>query len=347
MKKKTRNILSLIFIGLVVFFFIVLFRACNQKKEPASLVEETFPVPAQSDTTVSVDEEVVEATFEDIVDLPLPPQKSIATPSRSRVLPKDESKSPIVETRPVVTENDIPKVKDDEIVESEIVENDITATEAPVVADVGIDIVPLPTTSPKSASPSQPKEHTQLSHVVFIGGGFTEFQIKDGDDPYYSVLRYNAGVAVDIPLSHTPAIFELGIRYIDRSSGEEVYVENEFESSVNYKYLHSLQCLDLFAKAKYDLDLGSVFSLQPYVGYAASILLNAHIEELQPQSGSIDAMDIYNSVYPLLLLGTDFLIYDKYSIGVEYDLGLSNIYFTGKERKAKSSAMFINMGYRF
>jgi len=327
-----RSTLLLILVVITISIIILLQKTCSPKTELTLPIQEPIPIPVQSDTISVVSDEVIDEPVKDDVSAEESPIRKIITSSNPPRLPQSDTKSYIFEKSEEQTKT-IPS-QDNEIV-------DVTLPDPVEV----IETIQPPIESNTEPPPSRYNNNNQLSHIIFIGAGFSQFIATEGPDNYNNVISYNAGVAVDIPLAQTPSIIELGIRFIDRSSQEDVI--NYTRGNDTIEYLYSLQFLDLFVKAKYHIPLGSSFSLQPYAGYIASILLNAQHKEVKPNKETTNAMDSYNSVYPLLLLGADFVIHRKYNVGIEYNMGLSNIYFTSKEHKARNDSMYINLGYRF
>jgi len=137
------------------------------------------------------------------------------------------------------------------------------------------------------------------------------------------------GVAFEVDQG-SPLIMEYGARY--RTAGAELNQrENDGYGSMELDMSLSLSYIDVFGKAKYEVPFGGSLYLFPYAGYAMGLLLTADEDftasyQGQSQSLQIDVKDDCNALNHTLLLGADLLIADRFSLGVEYNLGLSNIW---------------------
>jgi len=202
---------------------------------------------------------------------------------------------------------------------------------------------------------------SQISPIVFLGGNLNwvngEELIIDSD----SVYGWNMGAAVDIKAWAIPIISEFGLRYIARGfkyedSGRiELTDENgNLWGWLSYDCISetSLNYLDIFAKAKYDIRFTANMSLLPYVGYATSFLLSAKeknhgvIADFPSYSSTKDTTDDYQALDHLLLFGLDVCINDMILIGAEYDMGLTYI-FKNDNADRKTATFMINVGYQF
>jgi len=202
---------------------------------------------------------------------------------------------------------------------------------------------------------------SQISPIVFIGGSNNwvngEELIIDGD----SVYGWNIGAAVDIWTLQLPIISEFGMRYCSRGfkyedSGrvDQTDANNIFIGWLSYDCVSetSLNYLDIFAKAKYDILLPADMSLLPYVGYAMSFLLSAkeknhgEIANFTSYSYTKDTTDDYQSLDHLLLFGLDVSINEMILVGVEYDMGLTYI-FKDDNANRKAASFMLNVGYQF
>jgi len=199
----------------------------------------------------------------------------------------------------------------------------------------------------------------RVSPIVFLGGGYSWVNGKDMIVDSKGVFNWNVGVATDFRLWETPVVSELGLRYIMRGSryedsgqgvgsdlyGNTIYWNYDCTSETR---LHNI---DIFAKAKYEINFLSNMSLLPYIGYGASILLSGK----EKNEGDIynwsysytdDTTDDFNTLDHLLLFGIDFTINEKVMVGVEYDMGLVNI-MKDNYSEIKTAVFMLNIGYHF
>jgi len=175
--------------------------------------------------------------------------------------------------------------------------------------------------------------------MVFAGLGNTWVS---GSDAEYaeSVFGFMAGAAMEVDAS-APLLMEYGARY--RTSGFK-YTYEEYDYYSGYEYeaeeSYSMSFLDMFAKAKYEMPLGNMYLL-PYMGYAMGILLTAEAEWSGGNySHTADVKEYFNSLNHSLLFGADVLIAEKFTLGIEYNLGLSNIIKEGSDSWNISALMF-------
>jgi len=170
--------------------------------------------------------------------------------------------------------------------------------------------------------------------LVFIGGGMTWMKIDyknsiDGDiNQPDSIFGFMVGAALEVDQT-APIIMEYGARY--RTTGWSYSEEyNDWGYQFEYESTNRLSFIDIFTKAKYEAPLASNLYLLPYVGYAMGILLTAESKveyrgNGYSESETEDFKDECNDLNHTLLFGADLLINNKFILGVEYDLGLSNI----------------------
>jgi len=139
------------------------------------------------------------------------------------------------------------------------------------------------------------------------------------------VTGFMIGVALEVDQG-SPFIMEYGGRY--RTAGAELNMKQSGEAvdmSLDLNYI------DIFAKAKYEFPMSSSWYLIPYTGYAMGFLLSAD-EKFTVTSGgqhmslTIDVSGDCSTLNHSLLFGTDIVIADRFLLGIEYDLGLSNVW---------------------
>jgi len=339
MNKTPRNV-TFVILGIVVIVVILLFRFCSPKTEPPIPQKETSPQPVEKVSTPIVNSEGGDDKPLDVVTTAEPPKREVVQPSRVRVPPKKVI-TPTNEIPPMIDSNT--PSSDSEVAKAITSAKDDDTT--PTVVEKTDDADELPIVTKAETTPSSTTSYKTTHHIVFLGGGLSQYMMSsDSSDNFYNVFCYNVGYAYLLRPAKSPAIVELGGRLIDRSSGEFVVFGSDERAST--KVLYSLQYLDIFAKAKWGIRLDNNLSLQPFAGYAASILLFANNKgNANPLTKS--AREYYGNVYPVALLGCDIVVYDKYSLGLEHNIGISNIFITGKDHDARTSSTFLNIGYRF
>jgi len=181
------------------------------------------------------------------------------------------------------------------------------------------------------------------SPIVFIGGGMTWltnglYTYSDATEDMKSIFGFKVGASLDIQPKDALYIINFGLNY--NTSGCE-YVSTP-RNNLTFTRNISLSLLDIFAKIKYDKELSSTLSLEPYLGVAASYFLRRYEEWERKdtfygfsESGNNEGMDYTNELRPCLLIGADVDFNDMFLLGVEYKL---NSY---------SGAIMLNLGYKF
>jgi len=193
-----------------------------------------------------------------------------------------------------------------------------------------------PPEPPVKSTPSEPFVY----YKIFAGSGLYMMRgLKSKTD---SVYGFNLGASLDFRMGKTPLLLETGARYIIKGSKYQGYswgMEVSCEESYHY--------VDIFAKAKWNGRIASALAIQPYIGYATSILSSANSKlEMGSYQTDNNIKDECNNLMHIGLVGIDFLIKDKFVIGAEYDRGLSNIWKTGYP-EVTSDTVMMNVGYRF
>jgi len=202
--------------------------------------------------------------------------------------------------------------------------------------------------------------------LIFIGGGMTWISVADNSavsDDLESVFGYMAGISIEVDQT-APLIMEYGTRF--QVAGVS-YLEDQY-SDYRLEYTANLGYIDIFGKAKFEIPIAESICLFPFVGYAMGILLYADYEliqssiwvEVEEYSRNGDFMKDCNALNHTLLFGTDILINDRFTIGVEYDLGISKILKYDKPgfsedsyiahymlKEGKTSALMFKVGLLF
>jgi len=145
------------------------------------------------------------------------------------------------------------------------------------------------------------------------------------------VDRMNVGISFEIGMPQMHIYFEPGYRFVTKGTKNEgTFYGITFEDELNLSY-H-----EVFGKLKYDIPFGSVMSLQPFAGYAVGFLHEANevavatgvyppYVEPHTTGSTFDVKDRVNDMNHSVIFGADFLFSKVFSIGVEYDLGLTGL----------------------
>ena len=163
--------------------------------------------------------------------------------------------------------------------------------------------------------------------------------------------RTDTGFSLSGALSYSfipinPLFIEPGIRYITRT---HAFPGRDPITNIRNRTFEDLRYLDLFVKAKYNIDIGQHY-LRPFVGAAPSILLKATSHHLLNNPNVSDFKtnnkDYYNGTDFLLLLGIDFVLFKEgFSFGFEFNRGLTNIVKDGHDDFAvKNTTYMFNLG---
>jgi len=248
-----------------------------------------------------------------------------------------------------------------------------------------------------------------VSSILILGGGLDWMTGKD-DEASNTVLGYNIGYIINYPLGNSPLILEQGLRYKTRGSYQEDFytqpgikwefnqagtalVEKPGQEQVLYTLNETLHFLDVMVRLKLNLSSVKGISLQPYMGISPSILLfsdaiqNESIfyssqkrnkkgkivdisEKRESKTKTKDLRDIRSGANIVLLTGIDIQLSKSFTIGLEFDLGLSDIHKDDKddddettttatnsnEKKPEptlmtgrmtTQSMMLNIGYKF
>ena len=145
-------------------------------------------------------------------------------------------------------------------------------------------------------------------------------------------------------------ILEPGIRFAQR--GYE-FDADAFSDFFGYSETLKSNHLDLFVRAKYNIDKniggGTSIYLYPYLVGALSYTLGGTVETSDfgwsESSASVD--EILNPMGFAALIGIDILFNDKFTLGIEYNLGLTNILKDEYDVKASYNTLVVNVGYAF
>jgi len=175
--------------------------------------------------------------------------------------------------------------------------------------------------------------------VVFAGGGSTQLS---GDNPHSfdSTFGVNVGIALDISGQPSPMVWEIGARYLTKGAKYEQAFTGVTATQHEY-----FDFLDIFAKVKLDLPVGANNAIQPFAGYAASMLASAKESfEFDGYKTDLNISKHCNSLSHSLLLGADLVFSDRFLVGMEYNYGLTDIF---KQNKYSLNTMSMHIGVKF
>ena len=184
-----------------------------------------------------------------------------------------------------------------------------------------------------------------LGGNIFAGVGMSSITGDETDD-YSSKISWSVGASLDLPMGDN-LIIEPGVRFF---SGGATSESSESYSGYNFKYeaTLTLNYLDIFAKAKYKIG-----AIQPYIGLGLPILMSADSElkvstPFGSESESYDEKDSFASVNFNLMLGVEYILMDKFTVGVEYSRTLNNI-IDDKDLDFSQNLnnIMLNVGYKF
>ena len=174
--------------------------------------------------------------------------------------------------------------------------------------------------------------------TVLFGGLTTSWAGGDLDESD-AMMGFHIGASMEHFGVVQNAIIETGVRY--NLKGFEMSWDTYYG---DYVETYNFHYIDVFAKAK--LDIGTL-PIYPYFGAYSAILLSATCDwDLNGESGTVDVDDYVNAVDFGLLFGADFVIQDKFYLGVGFDLGLSNFLDSPAATGATRAVMF-SAGYMF
>jgi long-subunit fatty acid transport protein len=200
-----------------------------------------------------------------------------------------------------------------------------------------------------------------LSSLLVLAFGFTyaqkaEFGIKgglnvanqnysgDGAPSPSSIIGFHIGGFVDVKISDKFSIqpellystqgskFNLDVPY----DGQDYSTENTFKLA----YINIPVMFKYYAAAKFSLEAG------PQIGFLVDSKLKTNVIG---QSVSQDAKDIFESIDFGLNLGAGYDFTKKLSVGIRYNLGLTNVMKTesGDNSEVKNSVFSLSVGYKF
>lgn len=166
------------------------------------------------------------------------------------------------------------------------------------------------------------------SIIGFQVGGFAEFKLSE-KFAFQPELLYS-----------TQGIKESGSEIV-----EGYLVEADMTTKLGYINLPLM--IKYYATPKFNLEFG------PQIGFLISAKVDAdytvYVDGMAvPGSESIDVKDQASSVDFGLNFGLGYDFTEKFSAGVRYNLGLSNVYDQeGSDASAKNSVFSVAVGYKF
>jgi len=186
------------------------------------------------------------------------------------------------------------------------------------------------------------------TNVNIFGGVGSSIFTGDVDDDIQGKVCFGIGGSVDVQAGGF--IIEPGIRFY---SGGSKYEESEYSTfngvvitDYEYKETFTLNYLDIFAKAKFP-----VGSFMPYIGLGMPTLLSATGKAEESNFGkgtsvSIDLKKSFTSTNFNLMLGADFVLLEKFIIGLEYSRSLNNILSDEDAGVVNLNNFMLNVGFK-
>jgi len=191
-----------------------------------------------------------------------------------------------------------------------------------------------------------------MSAVGYAGAAFNLITTDEPDASPELGIGFHAGAAANFDLGSM--ILEPGVRFVTRGYGQSV--DYGYGQKIDYTY--ALNYLDIFAKLKFNVPMGSMQFL-PYIGVAPALKMSESIE----YNGNSYTLpwDMYESLNLFALVGADFVIAENFIIGFEFDYGFMNLLTedyqksiasdndkpADTEYKASQMSILVNLGYKF
>lgn len=159
------------------------------------------------------------------------------------------------------------------------------------------------------------------SIIGFNVGGFTEFKMSEKFSIQPELLYSTQGSKMNMVVNY---------------DGTDYETENTFKLS----YINIPVMFKYYATNKFSLEAG------PQIGFLVDSKLKT---DVLGQSVTQDAKNIFESIDFGLNLGAGYYFTEKFSAGVRYNLGLSNVLKTesGDDSKIKNSVFSLSVGYKF
>ena len=166
----------------------------------------------------------------------------------------------------------------------------------------------------------------------------------DGAPSPSSIIGFHLGGFVDIKIAEKLYI-QPELLYSTQGSKFNLVVNNEgtdFDTENTFKlaYMNIPVMFKYYVAEKFSLEAG------PQIGFLVDSKLEVNVFG---QSVSQDAKDLFESVDFGFNLGAGYDITKKFSAGVRYNFGLTNVMKTesGDNSKIKNSVFSLSVGYKF
>jgi len=175
--------------------------------------------------------------------------------------------------------------------------------------------------------------------TIFLGGGMSWLTGIPGDTQN-GMIGLTGGLSYQIYFCEGKMVYEPGIRWKQRGQSVDMG-----DPAITYDVTTSF--LDLFVKTKCVYGQGN-FSFQPFVGANVAFLMIAS-EENSANDDVRNCRGDYKTPMFSLLVGTDFLLWECFTVGLEYDYGISFVLDSDKvpNNKVTSNTVGLNLGWKF
>jgi len=176
--------------------------------------------------------------------------------------------------------------------------------------------------------------------TLFISGNMNWVGGFDAYDTG-ALFDYGFGFAADVRRDSSPIIGGVGIRYSRRG-----YSLPGFTQTLAY--------YESLFRVKYDMYQGTTYSVHPYLGVTSSVLMNTETK-WDTTNYTYHRRDYFQNVAAIALLGVDVTINNLYVIGLEYNLGLTDVTSSGSGfhytvrpgNPSRLRSIMLNLGIKF
>jgi len=195
---------------------------------------------------------------------------------------------------------------------------------------------------------------------ISAGFGWAWFAGDDAEDAELeSKMSFMFGVDFEIIQPGSPLVYEMGARFRTAGAMYE-YEESNTVYDATYTYTYNLNYIDVLGKVKYELPLGDGgLYFRPFAGLLAGILLSAEAEveyeidyassylDDEEDSDTTDFKKNCNTLNWGLLLGGELLFAEKFTAGIEYNMGFTDLFKKSRMPDYTNSGFMLKVGMQF
>lgn len=177
-----------------------------------------------------------------------------------------------------------------------------------------------------------------------VKGGLNIANISGDIEDNSSKVGFHVGGFVEIKVSDKFSVQPELLFSTQGAKFEESGSGFSYESKYNLSYLNIPVMAKYYAADKFSLELG------PQIGFLTSAKEDfTETESGVTVSGNEDIKDIFESVDFGLNFGAGYDFTENLSVGLRYNLGLSNIAKTeaGDDTKVQNTVFSVSLGYKF